>query len=354
MDKGWFESTVTNLGLNFSFSYLRENAAVPYVLRKLRAKEPVIFFRWYPDIAVIEFLEELNFVQFPQMQFDRTPKLLHEINPDPKVSKIANGYPAIVIAKYANFQALRDDKTLETFFESYGMTRVLMDDLVTRAYNNSGRLGAYGGACEWAKNHSGVVENWITNAPQASSLTEVLSIAIVAFLLTVAAMTFAYRAEHSKRKVQKVLTAEVAKIKRLESTVDSERRKVDSARRKRDKLQDTVSELVMQNERIKQHVAVSGMTAMQVRLVKENASHIDRNIRSELKLDWNVITFKLLLGSGTFGDCYEGAIGGQKVAVSRLLVGKGERGRGAGEERSGRGEEKRGEERRQEHGAHHM
>ena len=43
--QGWFESTVENLPwLNFSFSYLRENAAVPYVLEKLRKKEPVRYF----------------------------------------------------------------------------------------------------------------------------------------------------------------------------------------------------------------------------------------------------------------------------------------------------------------------
>ena len=327
LDKGWFESTVTNLGLNFSFSYLRENAAVPYVLRKLRAKEPVIFFRWYPDIAVIKLKDEVNLIQFPQMQFDRNPKNLHEINPDPKVSKIANGYPAIVISKYANFEALRGDKTLETFFESYTMTKDLMDDLVTRAYNDSGRLGAYGGACEWVKDHSGVVARWISNS-QASSLTEEVGIAIVAFLLAVAltAIAYAYRVEHSKRKIQTVLTAEVAKNEFLQ-------RRALSANLKESQLQSTVLQLQMQNERIKQHIAVSDMTAIQSRLIKENASHIEQNIRSEFKLDWKVITFKRLLGSGTFGDCYEGEIGAQKVAVSRLLVRKGERGRG--EERRG-------------------
>ena len=55
---------------------------------------------------------------------------------------------------------------------------------------------------------------------------------------------------------------------------------------------------------------------MQVRLVEENALEIEGNVRPELKLDWRVIKFAVLLGSGTFGDCYKGTIGGQDVAVS--------------------------------------
>ena len=49
---------------------------------------------------------------------------------------------------------------------------------------------------------------------------------------------------------------------------------------------------------------------------QEHASDIDRNVRPELKLDWREIKFLLLLGSGTFGDCYKGSIGGRDVAVS--------------------------------------
>ncbi len=93
--RGWFEATVINLGLNFSFSYLREDAAVPFVLQKLRNKEPVIFFRWYPDIMVIELKDRVELLQLPPMQFDRSAKALHFQNPDPLVSEVAHAYPAV-------------------------------------------------------------------------------------------------------------------------------------------------------------------------------------------------------------------------------------------------------------------
>ena len=36
------------------------------------------------------------------------------------------------------------------------MSKDWMDELVQRAYRNNIELGAYGGACEWAKNHTDV------------------------------------------------------------------------------------------------------------------------------------------------------------------------------------------------------
>ena len=85
-------------------------------------------------------------------------------------------------------------------------------------------------------------------------------------------------------------------------------------------LEKEVSDLEKQNEKIRKEVAVSGLNEMQVRLVEENASDIDRNVRPEFKLDWRTIKFMLLLGSGTFGDCYKGSIGTQEVAVSGVLA----------------------------------
>ena len=80
--------------------------------------------------------------------------------------------------------------------------------------------------------------------------------------------------------------------------------------------QETISELEATNERIKKDIAVSGLTDMQVRYIEEHSSDIEKNIRPEFKLDWNKIKFLMLLGSGTFGDCYKGSIGMLEVAVS--------------------------------------
>ena len=51
--------------------------------------------------------------------------------------------------------------------------------------------------------------------------------------------------------------------------------------------------------------------------LQANAADIDGNVRPEFKLNWRRIQFKLLLGSGTFGDCYMGSIDGIDVAVGR-------------------------------------
>ena len=130
-------------------------------------------------------------------------------------------------------------------------------------------------------------------------------------------------------------------------------------------LAEDVRQLEAANEKIRKEVAISGMNEMQVVLVqvssarlvqhsslvvsldayrflslsfsletleilvtlvtlnvrlKENASDIDSNVRPEFKLDWRVIKFMLLLGSGTFGDCYKGSIAGEDVAVSFCTV----------------------------------
>ena len=99
-------------------------------------------------------------------------------------------------------------------------------------------------------------------------------------------------------------------LKRAHADVQSQAEQLEAA-------QETISDLEATNERIKKQIAVSGLSDMQVRYVEEHASDIQRHVRPEFNLDWREITFKVLLGSGTFGDCYEGTIGKQAVAVSR-------------------------------------
>ena len=54
--------------------------------------------------------------------------------------------------------------------------------------------------------------------------------------------------------------------------------------------------------------------------LQENTSDIEENVPAKFKLEWSNIKFAVLLGSGTFGDCYKGSLGlglGSKyVAVS--------------------------------------
>ena len=80
-----------------------------------------------------------------------------------------------------------------------------------------------------------------------------------------------------------------------------------------------ISDLEADNERIKNEVALAGLNDMQLQLVHENSSDIDKNVKPMFKLNWRDLKFQLTLGSGTFGDCYRGSLGGQDVAVSFIL-----------------------------------
>ena len=85
--------------------------------------------------------------------------------------------------------------------------------------------------------------------------------------------------------------------------------------------QELISDLEADNERIREEVAVSGLNEMQTKLVHENASDIEKNVRPEFKLDWRVLKFMVHLGSGTFGDCYKGSMEGTEVAIKKMRAG---------------------------------
>ena len=85
--------------------------------------------------------------------------------------------------------------------------------------------------------------------------------------------------------------------------------------------QQEISHLEAANQEIREEVALSGLNEMQVQLVHENASDIERNVRPEFKLDWRGLKFQTLLGSGTFGDCYKGRLGDRDVAIKKMRAG---------------------------------
>ena len=109
------------------------------------------------------------------------------------------------------------------------------------------------------------------------------------------------------------------RAKDKDNELDRTSKALDRTNSAKEKLEEEVSALALQNKKIREEVALSGLTDMQVRLVEENSSDIERNIRPEFKLKWRAVDFEVLLGSGTFGDCYKGKIGAQEVAVSALL-----------------------------------
>ena len=102
-------------------------------------------------------------------------------------------------------------------------------------------------------------------------------------------------------------------LKKAQADVQSQAQKLESA-------QETISELEATNERIRNEVAISGLTEMQVQYVNANASDIEKNVHPKFHLDWKRIKFMLLLGSGTFGDCYKGSMTGEEVAVSNTML----------------------------------
>ena len=74
-------------------------------------------------------------------------------------------------------------------------------------------------------------------------------------------------------------------------------------------LQRANSSLEADNERIRNEIAISGMTKMQVLLVEENAGDIEGNVPPELKLDWRTVS----QGQSNIQTCIE-----SKLTKSRL------------------------------------
>ena len=70
------------------------------------------------------------------------------------------------------------------------------------------------------------------------------------------------------------------------------------------------------------HVRVTGMNKKQVKVVEDNSDAITTLVSPAFKLDWKKLTFVRRLGSGTFGDCFEGSKAGRPVAIKKMRAGE--------------------------------
>ncbi len=117
-------------------------------------------------------------------------------------------------------EALKDE-TLSYFFKRYGMTKKWMDDLVLHGYSDNQTLGAYGGACKFARNHTNELAEWIRIKNDSNMLPNeaVVAIAIAAVLVAACLGYAAHEVHTSRKKVNafqqklKVLSHKVNKVR---------------------------------------------------------------------------------------------------------------------------------------------
>ena len=106
-----------------------------------------------------------------------------------------------------------------------------------------------------------------------------------------------------------------AKVSLSNERLKSAREKVHVTERVTSELRQEVLALEECNARIKKEISLSLMNQTQRSMIEDGASNILKSVRPELQLEWRNIMFMVLLGSGTFGDCYKGRVGPQDVAV---------------------------------------
>ena len=69
------------------------------------------------------------------------------------------------------------------------------------------------------------------------------------------------------------------------------------------------------------HSKLSRLNPKQAKMVKERSHRIADSVPPQFKIDWRKIVFVKRIGSGSFGDCYQGTRAGRPVAIKKMRAG---------------------------------
>ena len=87
---------------------------------------------------------------------------------------------------------------------------------------------------------------------------------------------------------------------------------LDHAQKEQTKLQE-------RNAEIQKQMMLEHLNDEQQRIVLKNAIDIEKNVPKSLKINWKLLRFKMRLGSGSFGDCFQGLLGNRSVAIKKMV-----------------------------------
>ena len=87
---------------------------------------------------------------------------------------------------------------------------------------------------------------------------------------------------------------------------------LDHAQKEKEKLHE-------QNAEIQKQMMLDNLNDEQQRIVLKNAIDIEKNVPKSLKINWKLLRFKMRLGSGSFGDCFQGLLGSRLVAIKKMV-----------------------------------
>ena len=68
------------------------------------------------------------------------------------------------------------------------------------------------------------------------------------------------------------------------------------------------------------HSKLSRLNPKQVKMVKQESKKITE-LFLQFRIDWRKIVFAKRIGSGSFGDCYQGTRAGRPVAIKKMRAG---------------------------------
>ena len=69
------------------------------------------------------------------------------------------------------------------------------------------------------------------------------------------------------------------------------------------------------------HSKMNQLNPIQVKMVKEKSDSMAELVPPQFKIDLRKIVFVKRIGSGSFGDCYQGTRAGRPVAIKKMRAG---------------------------------